>query len=81
MNKSPEVTDWLAKYDNPQKQLVSAVRDVILACDPRVTECIKWQAPTFVYMGNIASFFPEGQETCIADVPQGRDDPRRLARA
>jgi hypothetical protein len=24
-----------------------------------VTETIKWQAPTFMYQGNIASFFPK----------------------
>jgi hypothetical protein len=58
MNKNPDVDDWLAAYDNPQKELVRQVRDVILKSDGRITECIKWKAPTFVYKGNIASFFP-----------------------
>lgn len=62
MNKNPEVDDWLAAYDNPMNQVVSAMRDVILGADPRVTEAIKWQAPTFVFNGNIASFFPKAKK-------------------
>ncbi|MEV7136296.1 DUF1801 domain-containing protein [Arthrobacter sp. NPDC093128] len=38
--------------------LVASVREFILATDPAVTEAIKWQAPTFMYKGNIASSFP-----------------------
>jgi hypothetical protein len=56
-----EVDAWMAAYDNPQKALVQAVREVMLAADPRVGECIKWQAPTFTYKGNIASFFPKAR--------------------
>ena len=57
-NRAPEVDAWFARYDNPQKELVQAVRETVLAADPRVSETIKWQAPTFVYRGNIASFYP-----------------------
>lgn len=56
--RNAEVDAWFATYDNPQKDLVLAVREVVLSADPRVTETIKWKAPTFVYRGNIASFFP-----------------------
>ena len=59
---NPEVDAWFAAYDNPQKDLVMAVRDVILGADERVTETIKWQAPTFVYKGNIASFYPKAKQ-------------------
>ena len=34
------------------------VRDIVLAADSRVEECIKWKTPTFTYEGNIASFNP-----------------------
>lgn len=61
MKPSPEVDRWMAAYVNPQKDLVQAVREAILAADPRVGECIKWQAPTFTYKGNIASFFPKAK--------------------
>jgi hypothetical protein len=56
-----EVDAWMAAYDNPQRALVQAVREAVLAADPRVGECIKWQAPTFTYKGNIASFFPKAK--------------------
>lgn len=61
MNTSREVDAWFDRYDNPQKDLVGAVRRVILAAEDRVTETIKWQAPTFVYRGNIASFYPKSK--------------------
>lgn len=56
-----EVDAWMARYDNPQKALVQAVREAMLAADPRLDECIKWQAPTFAYKGNLASFFPKAK--------------------
>lgn len=57
-----EVDVWMDKYDNPMKSLVQEVREAILEADPRVSECIKWQAPTFTYKGNIASFFPKSKQ-------------------
>ncbi len=57
-NRNPEVDAWFAAYENPQKDLVQAVRRVVLDADPRVSEAVKWKAPTFVYRGNIASFYP-----------------------
>jgi len=56
-----DVDTWMQAYDNPQKPLVAAVRAAIMSADPRVSEAIKWQAPTFIYKGNIASFFPKAK--------------------
>jgi hypothetical protein len=56
-----DVDAWMAAYDNPMKPVVEAVRRVILAADPRIGETIKWKAPTFVYKGNLASFFPRAK--------------------
>ena len=60
--KSSEVDAWLDKYENPMEPVVLAVRDVILAVDPTVTEAIKWQAPTLIYKGNIASFYRKSKQ-------------------
>ncbi len=79
MNKAQEVDDWLAAYDNPQKELVAAIRDAILAADDRVTECIKWQAPTFVYKGNIASFFPKAKKHASLMFHKGASIPGDFA--
>ena len=62
MNRNKDVDDWLKAYDNPMKPVVSAIRDLALETDSRITEAIKWQAPTFVYKGNIASFFPRAKK-------------------
>ncbi len=62
MNRNSEVDEWFVSYDNPMKDLVQAVRETILAADPRIEETIKWQAPTFVYWGNLASFFPKSKK-------------------
>jgi len=53
-----EVDVWLRERGHPQAALMRAVRKVILACDSRVGECIKWSCPTFMFNGNIVSFNP-----------------------
>ena len=60
--KSPEVDEWFAGYDNPQKAVLLYMRDVILKSSDRIEECIKWQSPTFAYKGNIASFNPRSKK-------------------
>lgn len=62
MAKHPDVDTWLATYDNPMKGVVLAVREVVLATDPRIGECIKWKSPTFTFEGNIASFNPRSKK-------------------
>ena len=61
-NRSPDVEARFDDYDNPQKDLVLAVRAVMLDADPRLGECIKWKAPTVTYRGNLASFFPNAKK-------------------
>ncbi|WP_373635594.1 DUF1801 domain-containing protein [Yoonia sp. SS1-5] len=73
--KNPDVDAWLDAYDNPMKPVVEALREVILDADPRVSETIKWQAPTFVYKGNIASFFPRSRKHASLMFHKGADIP------
>lgn len=68
---------WLEGYVNPQRELVAKIRAFILGCDPAVSEVVKWQAPTFMYKGNIASFFPRAKKNVALMFHQGaslRDD-------
>lgn len=76
----PDVDAWFDRYDNPQRDLVMAVRDAILEADDRVTEVVKWQAPTFVYKGNIASFYPKTKTHASLMFHRGAalDDPDGL---
>lgn len=57
MTTSPEVDAWFDEYEHPAKDAMLRVREIILA-DERLTETIKWNSPTFVYEGNLASFNP-----------------------
>ncbi|BCW66890.1 hypothetical protein NicSoilB4_16530 [Arthrobacter sp. NicSoilB4] len=70
-NRNPDVDAWLEGYENPQRELVGRIREFILAVDPAVTEAIKWQAPTFMYLGNIASFFPKAKKNVTLMFHQG----------
>ena len=39
--RNPEVDDWFAGYENPQKELLLYMRELILASDQRIEESIK----------------------------------------
>jgi hypothetical protein len=76
-----EVDAWFEAYDNPMKAAMQRVREVILE-EPRITECIKWKTPTFVYEGNMASFNPRAKKQVSLLFHQGASIPgdhRRLA--
>ena len=62
MGTDPTVDAWFDRYDNPMKPVVQRMREIVLEADPRVAECIKWQAPTFTYRGNLASFYPKSRQ-------------------
>ena len=62
MGASKEVEAWFEKYQNPVKDVVLEIREIVLTADARIEECIKWQAPTFTYKGNLASFFPKSKK-------------------
>ena len=57
-----QVDDWFEKYDHPLKEAMLMVRQVILDADERMSESIKWSAPTFEYEGNMASFQPRAKK-------------------
>jgi uncharacterized protein YdhG (YjbR/CyaY superfamily) len=80
MAKSKEVDAWFARYDNPMKDVVLRIREIVLGADPRIGECIKWQAPTFTFEGNLASFFPKSKQHASLMFHQGARIPGRHAR-
>lgn len=56
--RNPEVDAWFAAKEHPMGAPMQLVRDIFLETDDRIEETIKWQTPTFMYKGNIASFNP-----------------------
>ena len=57
MNTNPEVEKLLEEKDHPLDAEIRRVREIILSTDDRVEEAVKWKSPTFIYKGNIASYF------------------------
>ena len=74
MTTNPEVEAWFSDYENPRKDAMLRVRDLILS-DDRMTETIKWKSPTFVYRGNMASFNPRTKAHVSLMFHTGADIP------
>jgi len=72
---SPEVDAWMAHYTNPMHEVVQRVRQIMLQADDRISECVKWQTPTFVYEGYLASFYPKSLSTATLLFHAGRRIP------
>ena len=80
MPKREAVDSWFSGYENPMKPVVQRIREIVLAADPRIDECIKWQAPTFTYEGNLASFFPKSKQHASLMFHLGAKIPGTFAR-
>lgn len=56
MGKVISVDDFMKTLDHPFKTEVQVLREAILSIDPRITEQVKWNAPSFSYGGYMATF-------------------------
>jgi hypothetical protein len=70
-----EVDDWFDRLEHPLKDAMLGVRQAILSSDPRLTETIKWQAPTFIYRGNLASIDPHAKRHVSVLFHRGAEIP------
>ena len=57
MGRNPRVDAFLHKKKHPLTEEIQMVREIIINTDDRIQEDIKWQAPTFIYKGNMASIY------------------------
>ncbi|MBN8612495.1 MAG: DUF1801 domain-containing protein [Deltaproteobacteria bacterium] len=80
MPKDAVVERWYRLWDNPMKPVALAMRDIILAADPRIEEQLKWQAPTFVFQGSLATFFPGAKKHASLMFHLGAKIPGRFPR-
>ena len=59
-SKIPRVNDkvdaFMAQLEHPYKEIIQDLRLLILAADPRVSEQIKWNAPSFLIEDHFATF-------------------------
>ena len=54
-----KVDAYMAKLDYPLKNVVQAIRELILSTDSEIGEEVKWNAPTFFYTGKMRPFNPK----------------------
>jgi uncharacterized protein YdeI (YjbR/CyaY-like superfamily) len=53
---TPGVTAFMKTLDHPLKKEVEAVREIIMNVDNRITEQVKWAAPSFSFNGYMVTF-------------------------
>lgn len=53
------VSAYIEKLEEPAKDIVEALRQIILNTDPEIAEEIKWNAPSFYYSGEMKPFDPK----------------------
>lgn len=53
-----QVKAWINKLDPSAKKEVEAVRKIIKAASPKLSERIKWNAPSYYYKDDIVTFGP-----------------------
>lgn len=53
------VSAYIEKLEEPTKQIVETLRQIILSTDAEIAEEIKWNAPSFYYSGYMKPFDPK----------------------
>lgn len=71
---NPAVDAWLASTKNPKKQVIAAVRAVVLT-DERIDEAIKYRAPAFLHGGIMAYFHWNAKDFASMIFPLGSRIP------
>ena len=56
------VDAYMRDLDHPFKQEIEAVRAIILGASEKLTERIKWNAPSFYYKEDLGAFHPRATE-------------------
>ena len=56
VNRTEDVDAYMATLDHPLTAEVQVLREMIKGVDPRITEQVKWNAPSFSYKGYMATF-------------------------
>jgi hypothetical protein len=75
MPTDPGVDAWFDSLDHPLKDAMQRVREVFLAADDRISETMKWQSPTFMYKGNLASIDPHAKRWVSVLFHRGAEIP------
>ncbi len=59
LSNTEQVSAYIDKLEQPIQEIVETLRQLILSTDPEIAEEIKWNAPSFYYMGEMKPFDPK----------------------
>ena len=59
VSETAKVDEYMQGFEHPLKEVVEALRKLILATDMQIGEEIKWNAPAFFYTGEMEPFNPK----------------------
>jgi uncharacterized protein YdhG (YjbR/CyaY superfamily) len=59
--RTTNVDEYLTMLEHPLKPEIEAVRAIIVGANQHISERIKWNAPSFFYLEDIATFNPRNQ--------------------
>jgi hypothetical protein len=66
LTDAEQVTQHIQKLDSEVAKIVETIRQIILNTDKEIGERIKWNNPSFYYMGDIKPFEPKDYKREIA---------------
>jgi hypothetical protein len=58
-SNTEQVTEYIQKLDGPVVEIVETIRQIVLSTNPEIGEEIKWNAPSFLYTGDMNPFNPK----------------------
>jgi hypothetical protein len=58
-SESDKVNEYMKRLKHPLSEVAEALRQIILAADPKVGEEVKWNAPAFFYTGEMEPSDPK----------------------
>jgi hypothetical protein len=61
MSEAEKVTDYMLKLEHPQKAEIESLREVIKNANSKITERVKWNAPSYYYKADMAAFNPRAK--------------------
>ena len=56
------VEQYMAALEHPMKAEIEALRGIILGANPKISERIKWNAPSYFYREDIVTFGPPARK-------------------
>ena|SRR5688572_17382369 len=73
-----KVDKFLKDKKHPLTGQIQLVREIILQTSDQIDEDIKWSSPTFIYKGNIASFFMNSKKQVSLMFHKGASIPDKF---